>query len=242
MAELFNVSELAAIAHVQHSVTTRRQLHDLDVSLSMINANLRAHRWTTWGSHVVVLHNTTLTRRQLIWAAVLDAGPPAALGSHTALELSGFRAFAAEAERIHLVVARGAKVTRDPGVIVHESRRLQPEFQMRVQGLPCTGIAQSALDAAAWQPWPRFACAMVAAVVQQRLCTPADLELAMSRIGRIRHKAHLRAALLDIAGGSEALSESTSCACAGASGCNRRIVRCDGTWMDVCGSSTLNGD
>jgi hypothetical protein len=48
---------------------------------------------------------------------------------------------------------------------------------------------------------------MVAAVVQQRLCTPADLELAMSRIGRIRHKAHLRVALLDIAGGSEALSE-----------------------------------
>jgi hypothetical protein len=53
-------------------------------------------------------------------------------------------------------------------VRVHESRRLRPEFLIELGGLPCTDVARSAIDAAAWQPWPRFACALVAAVVQQR--------------------------------------------------------------------------
>lgn len=55
--------------------------------------------------------------------------------------------------------------------------------------------------------FPRYACALLAAVVQQRLCSPHDLEQAMRVVGRIRHKQHLRPALHDIAGGSEALSE-----------------------------------
>jgi hypothetical protein len=46
---------------------------------------------------------------QLMWVAVLDAGYPSALASHTALELAGFQGFAAEAAQIHLLVPRGAK-------------------------------------------------------------------------------------------------------------------------------------
>jgi hypothetical protein len=68
-------------------------------------------------------------------------------------------------------------------------------------------VPRSALDAAAWQPFPRYACALLAAVVQQRLCTVAELDDEMRHVGRIRHKAHLRLALQDIAGGSQALSE-----------------------------------
>src|SRR5690606_41084007 len=98
------------------------------------------------------------SRRQLMWAAVLDAGPPAALASHTSLELAGFRAFAAEAELIHLIVPRGAKVLPHPQIVVHESRRVRPEWHVLDGGPPRTPTARSAIDAAAWQPWPRFAC------------------------------------------------------------------------------------
>ena len=90
---------------------------------------------------------------------------------------------------------------------MHESRRLKPECHVRDAGLPCTAAARSAIDAAAWQPWPRFACAMLAAVVQQRLCTVNDLDQALRYVGRVRHKAHVREALRDIPGGAEALSE-----------------------------------
>ncbi len=48
---------------------------------------------------------------------------------------------------------------------------------------------------------------MLAAAVQQRLCTPAELEHALSYVGRVRHKAYLRVALADIARGAHALGE-----------------------------------
>lgn len=197
----------ARLAAVQEGVTTRTQLVGAGLTRHEIGAQLEGRRWQAWGSHVVVLHNSALSRRQLMWAALLDAGPPAALGSHTALELAGFRSFAAEAALIHLLVERGARLNRHPEVVVHESRRLHPEHHVRTFGLSRTATARSALDAAAWQPWPRFACALVAAVVQQRLCTVAALDEALQKVGRIRHKAHLRAVLVDIAGGSEAISE-----------------------------------
>jgi hypothetical protein len=139
--------------------------------------------------------------------AVLDVGYPAALASHTSLELAGFDSFANEAEKIHLIIPHGARCHPFSGVQVHESRRVRPECHIEFDGLPCTDVARSAVDAAAWQPWSRFACALVAAVVQQRLCTADELDRAMQYVGRVRHKAHLREAIRDIRGGSQALSE-----------------------------------
>jgi hypothetical protein len=206
-AMTFTHPDLSSLADAQCGVSTRQQLIGFGVTLSTIDAQLAARRWTTWGSHVVIMHNFKPTRTQLMRAAVLDAGYPSALASHTALELHGFKPFAQEATQIHLLIVRGAKVTAHPMISIHESRRVKPEYHVEVGGLPCTDIARSAIDAAAWQPWPRFACAQVAAVVQQRLCTAEDLERAMRYVGRVRHKAHLREAIRDIRGGSQALSE-----------------------------------
>jgi hypothetical protein len=153
------------------------------------------------------MQNSAPTRRQLMLIAVLDVGYPAALASHTSLELAGFNSFAKEAAEIQLIIPHGARCYPFSGVQVHESRRVRPESHVELEGLPCTDVARSAIDAAAWQPWSRFACALVAAVVQQRLCSADELDQAMQYVGRVRHKAHLRAALRDIRGGSEALSE-----------------------------------
>jgi hypothetical protein len=59
----------------------------------------------------------------------------------------------------------------------------------------------------AWQPYPRFACLVVAAAVQQRLTTAARLDAAMRTVGRIRHKAYLRLAIADVVTGAESLGE-----------------------------------
>jgi len=155
---------------------------------------------------VVLMQNAPPVRRQLMWIAVLDAGE-CALGSHTSLELAGFRSFAAEAETIHLIVPRGDKVTRFPGVRVHESRRLHPEQTIFTDGLPRTPTARAVLDAAAWQPYPRFAATMAAAAVQQRLVSSAELDAALRTVGRIRHKQYLREAVADAAEGAQALGE-----------------------------------
>jgi hypothetical protein len=174
---------------------------------SYIRNQLDAERWTACGDKVLLLQNAQPSRRQLMWIAILDASPIAALCSHTSLELAGFRTFATEAKQIHLLVPRGAKVTQFPGVVVHESRRLGEARWTRDRGLRRTEDSRSVIDAAAWQPWPRFACLILAAAVQQRLCTPAELDHALSYVGRVRHKAYLRFALADIAHGAHSLGE-----------------------------------
>jgi hypothetical protein len=152
------------------------------------------------------------------------------LGSHTALQLAGFTPLAREAQEIHLVVSRGAKVSAFAGVRVHESRRLQPEDVVRREGLPCTGVERSAIDAAAWQPFPRFACLMLAAVVQRKLTSAARLESELRTVGRVRHKAYMRLALIDIADGAQSLGEldlATLCRRFGLVPPNRQVIRRD---------------
>jgi hypothetical protein len=142
-----------------------------------------------------------------MWIALLDAGFPSALSSHSALEIFGFKSFATEAELVHIVVPRGAKVADLPGVQLHESRRFKGGDICVRQGFPCTAPARSTVDAAAWQPWPRFAMTMLAAAVQQRICSVKQLDDALAVAGRVKHKQYMRLALKDIAGGAESLGE-----------------------------------
>lgn len=93
----------------QQGVATRSHLIDLGFNQHAIRAQIAARRWQPWGFHVVILHNFEPTRLQLMWAAVLDAGYPAALASHTALELHGFKPFAREAGQIHLYSSSAAR-------------------------------------------------------------------------------------------------------------------------------------
>lgn len=199
--------ELMRTARAQNGVVHRDQCRTIGLHRSYVRNQVNAERWTTWGDKVVLLQNAPPSRRQLMWIAVLDASPIAALCSHTSLELAGFRPLAKEARQIHLLVPRGAKVTRFPSVVVHESRRLGEDRWKDDRGLARTENPRSVIDAAAWQPWPRFACLMLAAAVQQRLCTPPELEDALSYVGRVRHKTYLRMALADIAGGAHSLGE-----------------------------------
>ena len=199
--------KLLKVARSQLGVLHRRQLDELDLTPGYVSAQLAARRWSAVGHKVVVLQNAPLQGDQLLWLSVLDAEGLVALGSHTSLELGGFTPIAREAREIHLVVTRGAKVSRFAGVRVHESRRLRPEDVIQRDGLPCTRVERSAIDAAAWQPFPRFACLMVAAVVQQRLTSAARLDAEMRTVGRVRHKAYMRLALLDIAEGAQSLGE-----------------------------------
>lgn len=198
---------LRALAERQHGALHRDQLRRLAVSPARVSSQLAARRWTAWGAKVVLLQNARPSRDQLMWLAVLDAGPLSALGSHTSLELAGFKSFAREATKVHLIVPRGSRATRFTGVQLHESRRLHPGPITRTQGLPRTETARSTIDAAAWQPYPRFACLMLAAAVQQRVTTAAELDQALRFVGRVRHKAYLRLVLGDIARGAESLGE-----------------------------------
>jgi hypothetical protein len=76
---------------------------------------------------------------------------------------------------------------------------------------------------------------MLAAAVQQRLCRAAELDQALSYVGRVRHKAYLRVALADIARGAHSLGEldiAAICRRYGLVPPNRQVSRRDrqGNW------------
>jgi hypothetical protein len=199
--------ELQRLAVRQQGVLQRSQLDSLGLTRGFVAAQIAARRWMPVGHKVILLQNASPTREQLMHIAVLDAESLVALACHTGLELAGFSGFAKEAHEIHLVVPRGAKVTRLPVVRLHESRRLRPADIIERRGLPCTKVERSAIDAAAWQPFPRFACLILAAVVQQGLTSVPRLSDALRDVGRVRHKAYMRLALSDIGQGAQSLGE-----------------------------------
>ena len=118
------IPELSRTARGQIGVVHRDQCRSIGLHRSYIRNQVDAQRWIALGDKVLLLQNSPPSRRQLMWIAVLDAGSNSALCSHTSLELAGFKPFAEEAKQIHLLIPRGAKVTRFSGVVVHESRRL----------------------------------------------------------------------------------------------------------------------
>ena len=221
---------LAELARRQRGVVTRSQLCGLGATAARIDSELGGKRWSAVTPAVLTLHNHAPTREQWMWVALLDAPGAAALCSHTSLALHGMRVFADEGSFIHLVVPHGARVRRLPGVMVHESRRFSESDIHHVHDFPCTAAARSAIDAAAWQRWPRFAMTMMAAVVQQRVTTVQALDLALATCGRVRHKQYMRVALRDIAGGAESLGEidvAAMCRRFGLRPPDRQVVRRD---------------
>ena len=200
-------SRLARLLSQQDGVATLPQLIAVGVSGHRVKAHVDARRWTRYGDRCVVTHNSEPTRAQWRWIAVLDNRGLAAVAGFTALEVRGFTYFGDEPRLIHVVVQRGSQYHRFPEVKVHESRRFVATDIVAAAGVPRLPAARSAIDAGAWQPHARYACGVLAAVVQQRICTAADLDAAMGTVGRVRHKQPMRLAIHDIAGGSEALSE-----------------------------------
>lgn len=198
---------LSALAVRQLGVARRSQLVECAASYDFVEHQIAAERWSAYGRHTVLMQNAPPSRQQLMWIAVLDADPPAALASHSTLEYGGFRGFASEAELIHVLVDRGARYGRLRGVRIHESRRFSVDDIALAPGIPRVSHARGAIDAGAWQRSARFATAMMAAVIQQGMCTPDQLRDELDGCGAIRHRRHMQLALLDVTDGAHSLGE-----------------------------------
>lgn len=199
--------QLAELANRQQGVVRREQLHVVGLSRHVVASMLDASRWQALGQTVVVMHNGPLLHEQELWAAVLNAGPLAALAARTAATEYGLTTW--EPDCIEIVVARGRLVP--PGlalaVKVHESRRFTATDIHTARAIPMVRVERALIDAAVWSTRARTACGVLAAGVQQRLTTPARLMAELSVAGKVRHRHLLAAALADIEGGAQAMSE-----------------------------------
>jgi hypothetical protein len=196
---------LRSLARQQCGVLTRRQLNDLGISEPDIRHAEDARRWRTFGRTVVVLQNAPLTADQRPWVAVFLPDKPAALAGLSAATWAGLRGF--EPDDVHVVVPHGSQVRLPRWVKLHESRRFSPSDIVATAGPPRTTTARSVIDGATWSTYPRRACAILCAAVQQRLTTSTRLATELAAAGRVRHVQVMREILGDIGGGGHTLAE-----------------------------------
>lgn len=195
---------LTRLRATQHDVVSRAQLDRRTTPHDHVARQILAGRWQALGPRVVVLHNGPLTPEQLRWAAVLNSG--GALAGPTAAAGWGLEGY--DDAAVHVVVPRGAKVPPLDGVVVHESRRFDPARDTHpTRRPPRVRLERAIVDAAAWSPNARRACAILAAAVQQRLTTATRLRAEQDIAGHVRHCRITHAVLGDIEGGAQALSE-----------------------------------
>lgn len=184
-------------------VTRPADLLSAGVTRSAMVANLAANRWQRCG-RAIVLHAGPLTRDERWLAALLNCGPRSLLTAFSAAEFAGLQQW--ERSEIHVLAPAGTVAARVPGLVI----RLHFSGQWPVarwRNSRCQELAAALIRAASSFDSVRPACAILAAAVQQQLLGADDLLRAVSRSTRTRHRAALLAAVHDIAGGSDALSE-----------------------------------
>jgi hypothetical protein len=183
-------------------VSTARDLGAGGVRRAQRATQLRAGRWQRCGL-AIVSHNGPLSVDQRRDVALVHAGPQSLLTAFTAAEVCGLAGW--ERDEAHVLAPIG---TRERGgcpvpTVLHRYRApVRREPARRIEYLP-----DALVRAAATLDRPRSACGLLAAAVQQRRTTPDALTDALDRATRARHRRTLRAAVVDIAGGSDALSE-----------------------------------
>jgi len=186
-------------------VASRASLYATGWTEAQVRAQLAARRWQLCGN-AVVLHNGPLSRRQRWDAALINTGPRAILTGFTAAEYLGLTGW--QRDWIDVLAPAGASPPVAAALLrirLHRSRRHRAtpaSGAFRCQALP-GALVVAARSFRSSRP----ACGLFSAAVQQRLATPDSLLAVVNTARCTRHQRALRAALHDIAGGSQALSE-----------------------------------
>jgi hypothetical protein len=170
----------------------------------LVRLELRVGRWQRTGRHTVAVHNGPLDVPARRWVAVLECGPRAALAGVTALQAEGITAL--KDVLIHVIVPKGARRVRLPGVKVHESRRWRAEDIAR-DGIPRMRGAVAAVHAALWASTDRQATLFLTLAVQQDKATPVELHDAVATVRRHPRRRLLLLLVQDLADGVRSLGE-----------------------------------
>jgi hypothetical protein len=188
---------------LQYGVLSRSQAISMGLTDSAIAARLRHGHWQRLHLGVYATFSGDPGRLAWLWAAVLRAGPTAALSHHTAAELHGLTVQPAPV--IHVMVRSGNRVAAIDGVSLHYSQRA-PEARHPDLLPPRTRIEETVLDLAAASSldsalsWTLRACG-------SRRTTPDKISAAMLMRSRVRWRSELSEVLGLAADGVHSLLE-----------------------------------
>ncbi|HWH28732.1 MAG TPA: hypothetical protein VNU26_07175 [Mycobacteriales bacterium] len=197
----------------QHGVLSRAQALGAGMSRRAWAWRHDSGRWSALLPGVALSHLGTPDDEQIGWGAVVHCGSGSAVTGDWALLLQGFRS-TARPTRVDVAVTEGRAVRR--AVLRAGDDRLDvvPRQVRRPSGLvhpvrrpPVVRLPTAVLHAVAVAPTDRAAEWRVAAVVQQRLTTPAHLRTALEHQPRLRRRRLVAAVLADVEQGAHSGSE-----------------------------------
>jgi hypothetical protein len=193
--------DLIATIALQDGVISRRQALALGETPTSIARRLRRRDWVTVHAGVYVDHTGPLTWQQRAWAAVLAAGPGAALCLDSALRAhSGAGRSDTPEDVLHVAVGRKRSPVQPPGVRIHRMSGLDDRVQWN-RSPPRTRYDDTVLDLAA-RGSPLTSVARLADACGSRRTTAARLRRRLDQRGRSAQRAWLRSVLSDVADGT----------------------------------------
>jgi len=136
---------LNELAELQQGVIARSQVLSAGLTAQVIKCRIDRGRWQRLHNGVYATFSGTADRQATLWAAVLCAGPGAALSYQTAAELDGL--IDKPSSAIHVTIPRSRRVTPIRGVRVHV--KLDAERARHPVRLPSrTRLEETVLDLA----------------------------------------------------------------------------------------------
>jgi hypothetical protein len=178
MDDKLDPASVAEIARRQHGVISLIQLRALGLSSTVV-CDRRGSGWLhPIHRGVYAVGHTRLTLRGRWMAAVLAAGPGAALSHRDAAGLWNLRPTQPSGD-IHVIIPTRAGRAKRPGIAVHRSTTLTHEQTTTRDGIPVTSLVRTLFDLATTRPRQELAYAIHEAD-HQRLFDLRELTLLMA--------------------------------------------------------------
>jgi very-short-patch-repair endonuclease len=201
LSNLVGVADLSDVCRRQQGIVTRRQCLAGGMAAGRIRTRLRSGRWQRLHAGVYATFTGVVPRDARLWAAVLAAGPGAALSHQTAAALAGL----CDHGTIHVTVPHQRRVSL-AGVTVHISARVDAA-RHPTRTPPQTRVEETVIDLAQAAPDLATALGWVTKACAARLTTAGRLRTALTQRKKARWRAELSATLDDVRLGAHSMLE-----------------------------------
>jgi len=195
---------LRYLARNQGGIITRSQAIKAGLSKDMIWFRVAAGRWYQVYPGVYATFTGELSRYAALWAAVLFAGPGAALSHETAAEVH--KLSDKQSNPIHLTIPHERRLTPRRGLRIHRSARAN-RTPAHYSSLPRTTIEETVLDLTQSAATFDDVCGWVTRAFARNLTDEQRLEVAMKARNKLRWRAELRELITEAAAGDHSVLE-----------------------------------
>ena len=197
---------LRNLARHQYGVISRAQALRAGLSTDMIKFRVRSGRWQLIHRGVYATFTGIPGRNAQLWAAVLAAGPGAAISYATAAELHGLADKGTATGPVHVTVPHERRIKAVEGVSLHRSTRAFDIVQGHASP-PRTKVEETVLDLTQSAATFDDVCGWVTRAFARNLTDETRLRNAMTKRTKLRWRSDLHELIAAADGGDHSVLE-----------------------------------